>query len=48
MSYPNPYDCIRFSLLVNNNDGEGRLGYLEWSSGIGNKKDPTLYGALAD
>ena len=48
MSYPNPYDCIRFSLLVNNNDGEGRLGYLEWSSGIGNQKDPTLYGALID
>jgi len=48
MSYPNPYDCIRFSLLINNNDGEGRLGYLEWSSGIGDKKDPMLYGALVD
>lgn len=48
MSYPNPYDCIRFSLLINNNNGDGRLGYLEWSSGIGDKKAPSLYGALIE
>lgn len=37
---------IRFSLLVNNNDGKGRTGYLEWSSGIGKAKDPSAYGKL--
>ncbi len=36
----------RFSLLVNNNDGAGRAGYLEWASGIGGDKNPVLYGRL--
>ena len=34
---------FRFSLLVNNNNGAGRLGWLEWGSGIGSDKNPELY-----
>ncbi len=46
-----PYACAtgcspRFSFLVNNNDGKGRDCYLEWGSGIGGDKDPTVYGRL--
>lgn len=37
---------IRFSLLLNNNDGKERNGYLEWSSGIGASKEPLYYGTL--
>ncbi|MFA6103079.1 MAG: beta-galactosidase [Victivallaceae bacterium] len=37
---------VRFSLLINNNDGGSRAGYLEWASGIGNAKDPAQYGTL--
>lgn len=37
---------VRFSLLVNNNDGDGRAGYIEWASGIGKFKDPAVYGTL--
>ncbi len=32
-----------FSLLVNDNDGNGRKGYLHWGDGIGNSKDPAQY-----
>ena len=35
--------AFRFSILVNNNNGTGRLGWLEWGSGIGSGKDPALY-----
>ncbi|MBN2360076.1 MAG: hypothetical protein JXR83_11540 [Deltaproteobacteria bacterium] len=31
------------SLLVADNDGEGRAGWLEWASGIGLDKDPSLF-----
>ncbi len=34
------------SLLVNDNDGDGRKGYLEWSSDIGASKDSALYGKI--
>jgi hypothetical protein len=34
---------FRFSILVNNNNGEGRLGWLEWGAGIGSDKNPELY-----
>lgn len=34
------------SLLANANDGNGRIGYLEWSSGIGAAKDPGLFGEI--
>lgn len=36
-------DRICFSLLVNDNDGAGRKGWLEYGSGIGRTKNPTLY-----
>jgi|GEM_PF-3246953 len=32
-----------FSLLVNDNDGGGRKGWLEWGAGIGATKDAFLY-----
>ena len=47
--YPLSFDPnkpLRFSLLVNDNDGKGRLGWLEWSGGIGAAKDPTQFGKL--
>lgn len=31
------------SLLVNDNDGNGRKGYLQWGGGIGGEKNPALY-----
>ncbi|OCT13966.1 hypothetical protein A8709_00025 [Paenibacillus pectinilyticus] len=34
------------SLLVNDNDGNGRLGWLEWASGIGEAKNVSLYGKI--
>ncbi|WP_409342640.1 sugar-binding protein [Paenibacillus sp. MBLB4367] len=34
---------IGFSLLVNDNDGNGRKGWIEWGSGIGETKDPKKY-----
>ena len=34
-----------FSFLVNDNDGKGRK-FIEWSSGIGGKKNPKLFGLL--
>lgn len=49
--YPFVFDpertkTLRLSVLVNNSSGQGREGYLEWSSGIGGKKDPAYYGKL--
>lgn len=41
-----PGQPMRFALLVNNNDGKDRAGYLEWASGIGGAKDPAQYGTL--
>ncbi|MER7471373.1 sugar-binding protein [Micromonospora sp. NPDC000018] len=48
-----PWDQIRpalpadgqlsVSMLVNDNDGLGREGYIEWGSGIGSAKDPALF-----
>ncbi|NOU85426.1 hypothetical protein GC102_06490 [Paenibacillus sp. LMG 31460] len=37
---------IYLSVLVNTNDGAGRIGWLEWGSGIGKSKDPSLYGKI--
>ncbi len=37
---------LGFSLLVNDNNGTGRLGWIQYMSGIGAGKDPTLYGDL--
>lgn len=32
-----------FSVLVNDNDGKGRKGWIEWGSGIGRGKDPAKF-----
>jgi hypothetical protein len=37
---------IGFSLMVNENDGAGRDGFIEWTSGIGAGKNPGLFGTL--
>jgi hypothetical protein len=31
------------SLIVNDNDGQGRKGWIEWTPGIGQSKNPQLY-----
>jgi len=43
----NPKQDLKISVLVNDNDGQGRSGYLGWGGGIGgNEKDPLQYGTL--
>ncbi len=37
---------LSVSLLVNDNDGSGRKGYIEWGSGIGDEKDSALFRSL--
>lgn len=37
---------LGFSLLVNQNDGNGRLGFLQWSSGIGRERNSREFGEL--
>jgi hypothetical protein len=37
---------FRFSLLVNDNDGKGRRGWLHAFDGIGWSKDPAQYGVM--
>ncbi|OAS13378.1 fibronectin type III domain-containing protein [Paenibacillus oryzisoli] len=47
--YPYMLDTTKpifVSLLVNNNNGNGRLGYLEWASGIGGTKNVSQYGKI--
>lgn len=41
-----PSKPIGFSLLMNENDGSGRAGFMEYNQGIGTSKDFTLYGDL--
>jgi hypothetical protein len=36
-------NVLSFSMLVNDNDGAGRKGYIEWGSGIGAAKDASLF-----
>ncbi len=36
----------RFSAMANDNDGAGRRGWIEYSSGIGESKDVRLFGTL--
>ncbi len=38
---------IGFNILVNDDDGEGRRGYLQWTTGIGKAKDPSSFATLA-
>jgi hypothetical protein len=42
----NPDEKIGYSDMVNANDGGARLGWLEWSSGIGASKDANLFGTM--
>jgi len=42
----NPDAKIGYSDMVNANDGGARLGWLEWSSGIGAAKDANQFGTL--
>ena len=37
---------LSLSMLVNDNDGGGRKGYIEWGSGIGTGKDAALFKAV--
>ncbi len=39
---------LGFSMLVNDNDddGNGRSGFVEWTSGIGQTKNPSLFGTM--
>ncbi|HUU04192.1 MAG TPA: sugar-binding protein [Myxococcota bacterium] len=41
-----PGTLARFSFLVNDADGAGRLGWIEWTSGIGVSKIPEWYGEI--
>ncbi len=41
-----PGDVIGFSFLVNENDGAGRDGWLEWTPGIGSGKNPGAFGTI--
>ncbi|MGG1638381.1 S-layer homology domain-containing protein [Paenibacillus sp. NRS-1760] len=43
---PQRGDVMSFSLLVNENDGKGRRGWLEWGSGIGNEKRPSMFRSM--
>lgn len=38
-----PTGTFAFSFLVNDDDGAGRKGFLEWSSGIGKSKDTSAH-----
>lgn len=37
------YDSLYFSMLVNDNDKEGRRGWIEFCPGIGESKDPSQF-----
>ncbi|MEW9698423.1 alpha/beta hydrolase fold domain-containing protein [Paenibacillus sp. SI8] len=39
-------DVIKFSLMVNDNDGDGRRGWIEYNSGISDDKNIQLFGDL--
>lgn len=43
---PDKTRVFGFSFLVNDNDGSGRRGWIEWGSGIGIAKNPSLYKLL--
>ena len=40
---PQVGDILGFSMLVNDNDGIGRRGWMEYASGIGTFKDSSLF-----
>ncbi|MEQ4481913.1 sugar-binding protein [Cohnella silvisoli] len=41
-----PGDPIGFTLLMNENDGAGRSGFMEYNGGIGTGKDAALFGDM--
>ena len=43
---PEAGKTVGFSMVVNDDDGNGRKSWLEWSSGIGREKLPSLYGDI--
>ena len=43
---PDPNKEYHFSLMANDNDGQGRRGWIEYCSGIGLHKDVTLFGTM--
>lgn len=43
---PGVGQALSFSLLVNDNDGAGRKGYIEWGGGIGGTKDARLFRSI--
>ncbi|MCG3173111.1 MAG: hypothetical protein GMKNLPBB_01288 [Myxococcota bacterium] len=43
---PRPGLRMGFTLLVNDDDGAGRKGFIEWTPGVGSAKDPSLFGVL--
>jgi len=38
-----PEDYLVFSMLINENDGNGRRGWIEWGSGIATQKTALLF-----
>ena len=42
----NPDGTFRFSALINDNDGAGRRGWIEYMSGIGSPKNAGMFGKL--
>lgn len=40
---PGSKSCFYFSMLVNDNDGAGRRGWIEYCPGIGSAKNPALF-----
>lgn len=43
---PHQDRTFSFSILVNDNDGGGRKGWIEWGAGIGRSKDSGLFRAM--
>ncbi len=41
-----PEKLLPFSLLLNDNDGAGRRGWIEWTPGIGKAKSPASHGKV--
>jgi len=37
---------VGFSVIINDNDGKGRKGWLQWTPGIGDAKDSVYYGEV--
>ena len=41
-----PVTSLPFTFLVNDDDGNGRKGWIEWTGGIGKFKDPAQFGSF--